>query len=121
MPGEEGMPEDRLEEGRIWRDRYRYIVEMEMHLARNGTRIIKFFLHLSKDEQRKRFLERIETPEKNWKFSATDIAERQYWKQYMQAYEKCLSATSAAHAPWYIVPADDKRNARLIISRIALD
>ena len=117
----EGLPEELLDEARIWRDRYRSIVEMERHLARNGTRIVKFFLHLSKDEQRKRFLERIETPEKNWKFSSADIAERQYWKQYMKAYEKCLSATSTSHAPWYIVPADDKLNARLIISRIVLD
>ncbi len=117
----EGLPEELSDEAGIWRDRYRSIVEMERHLARNGTRIIKFFLHLSKDEQRKRFLERIETPEKNWKFSSADIAERQYWKQYMKAYEKCLSATSTGLAPWYIVPADDKPNARLIISRIALD
>jgi PPK2 family polyphosphate:nucleotide phosphotransferase len=117
----EGLPEELLDETRIWRDRYRSIVEMERHLQRNGTRIIKFFLHLSKDEQRKRFLERIETPEKNWKFSSADIAERQYWKQYMKAYEKCLSATSTSRAPWYIVPADDKLNARLIMSRIVLD
>jgi PPK2 family polyphosphate:nucleotide phosphotransferase len=117
----ESLPKELLDETRIWRDRYRSIVEMERHLARNGTRIVKFFLHLSKDEQRKRFLERIETPEKNWKFSSADIAERQYWKQYMKAYEKCLSATSTHDAPWYIVPADDKLNARLIISRIVLD
>jgi PPK2 family polyphosphate:nucleotide phosphotransferase len=117
----EGLPEELLDDAGIWRDRYRSIVEMERHLARNGTRIIKFFLHLSKDEQRRRFLKRIETPEKNWKFSSADIAERQYWKQYMKAYEKCLSATSTSHAPWYIVPADDKLNARLIMSRIVLD
>jgi PPK2 family polyphosphate:nucleotide phosphotransferase len=117
----EGLPHELLDETRIWRDRYRSIVEMERHLERNGTRIIKFFLHVSQDEQRKRLLERIETPEKNWKISSADIAERQYWKQYMKAYEKCLSATSTAHAPWYIVPADDKLNARLIISRIVLD
>jgi len=117
----EGLPDERADENRIWHDRYRSIVGMERHLTRNGTRIIKFFLHLSKEEQRKRFLERIETPEKNWKFSEADIAERQYWKQYMQAYEKCLSATSTSHAPWYIVPADDKLNARLIVSHIVLD
>ena len=117
----EGLPDALLDEARIWRERYRSIVEMERHLERNGTRIIKFFLHVSKDEQRKRLLERIETPEKNWKLSSTDIAERQFWKQYMKAYEKCLSATSTAHAPWYIVPADDKLNARLIISRIVLE
>jgi PPK2 family polyphosphate:nucleotide phosphotransferase len=117
----EGAPDEHTDAKRIWQDRYRSIVDMERHLTRNGTRIIKFFLHLSKEEQRKRFLERIETPEKNWKFSEADIAERQYWKQYMKTYEKCLSATSTSHAPWYIVPADDKLNARLIISRIVLD
>jgi len=117
----ENLPDENMEEKRIWRDRYRSIVDLERHLTRNGTRIIKFFLHLSKDEQRKRFLQRIDTPEKNWKFSSADIAERQYWKQYMRAYEKCLSATSTNDAPWYIVPADDKLNARLIVSRIVLD
>jgi PPK2 family polyphosphate:nucleotide phosphotransferase len=105
----------------IWRDRFRSIVNLEQHLARNGTRIVKFFLHLSKEEQRKRFLSRIETPSKNWKFSAADVAERHHWKEYMRAYEKCLSATSTEQAPWYIVPADDKLNARLIVSRILLD
>ena len=87
----------------------------------NGTRIVKFFLHLSKEEQRKRFLERIDNPEKNWKFSANDIAERRFWHDYMRAYEKCLSATSTAEAPWYVVPADNKHNARLIVSQILLD
>jgi polyphosphate kinase 2 (PPK2 family) len=96
-------------------------VNLEKHLHRNGTRIIKFFLHLSKEEQRKRFLDRIETPEKNWKFSAADIEERKFWNQYMKAYEKCLSATSTTQAPWYVVPADDKLNARLIVSRILLE
>jgi PPK2 family polyphosphate:nucleotide phosphotransferase len=117
----EGLPEELVDEKSIWRDRYRSIVDLERHLTRNGTRIIKFFLHLSKDEQRRRFLQRIETSTKNWKFSAADIAERQYWKHYMKAYEKCLSATSTDEAPWYIVPADDKPNARLIVSRIVLD
>jgi PPK2 family polyphosphate:nucleotide phosphotransferase len=117
----EGLPDELLDENGIWHDRYRSIVDLERHLFRNGTCVIKFFLHLSKDEQRRRFVQRLETPAKNWKFSSADIAERQYWKQYMQAYEKCLSATSSAHAPWYIVPADDKLNARLIVSRIVLD
>lgn len=117
----ERLPAQLLDGKSIWRDRYRSIVDLERHLVHNGTRIIKFFLHLSKDEQRRRFIERIETPEKNWKFSSADIAERRYWKQYMKAYEKCLSATSTHHAPWYIVPADDKANARLIVSRILLD
>jgi polyphosphate kinase 2 (PPK2 family) len=83
--------------------------------------LVKFFLHLSKNEQRKRFLERIDHPDKNWKFSLADIHERKYWGQYMQAYEECLKATSSHHAPWYIVPADDKENARLIVSQIVLD
>ncbi|MFH0907825.1 MAG: ADP-polyphosphate phosphotransferase [bacterium] len=105
----------------IWKDRYRSIVDLESHLHRNGTRIIKFFLHLSKDEQRKRFLDRIDEPEKNWKFSISDIHERKSWPRYRQAYEACLSATSTAGAPWYIVPADDKKNARLIVSQVILD
>jgi PPK2 family polyphosphate:nucleotide phosphotransferase len=117
----EGLADEFMDDKSIWQDRYRSIVDLERHLTRNGTRIIKFFLHLSKEEQRRRFLQRIETPEKNWKFSSADIAERHYWKDYMKAYEKCLSATSADHAPWYIVPADDKPNARLIVSRIVLD
>ena len=94
---------------------------MERHLHANGTRIVKFFLHLSKEEQRKRFLERIDEPEKNWKFSLADIEERKFWKHYMKAYEECLSATSTRDAPWYVVPADDKENARLIVSQIVLD
>jgi PPK2 family polyphosphate:nucleotide phosphotransferase len=117
----QGLPSDLMDDKAFWRDRYRSILDLEGHLDRNGTKIIKFFLHLSKQEQRKRFLDRIETPGKNWKFSAADVEERQYWKQYMKAYDKCLSATSTRHAPWYIVPADDKPNARLIVSRIVLD
>ncbi len=105
----------------IWDERYRSILDLESHLDRNGTKIIKLFLHLSKEEQRKRFLDRIDTPRKNWKFSAADVEERKYWRQYMKVYEKCLSATSTHHAPWYIVPADDKLNTRLIVSRILLD
>jgi PPK2 family polyphosphate:nucleotide phosphotransferase len=104
----------------IWHKRYRSILGLENHLHDNGTRIVKFFLHLSKEEQQKRFLARIDEPEKNWKFSMADIEERQYWKQYMKAYEKCLGATSTEHAPWYVVPADDKANARLIVSQIIL-
>jgi polyphosphate kinase 2 (PPK2 family) len=96
-------------------------VDSESHLYRNGTRIVKFFLHLSQEEQRKRFLSRIDEPEKNWKFSIADIQERQYWKQYVKAYEACLGATSTRQAPWYVVPADDKENARLIVSRIILE
>jgi polyphosphate kinase 2 (PPK2 family) len=96
-------------------------VDLEKHLHRNGTRVIKFFLHLSKEEQRKRFLERIDEPDKNWKFSQADVAERKFWNQYMRAYEDCLSATSTKTAPWHVVPADDKYNARLIISRVVID
>ncbi len=117
----EGIPDAPDDEKAIWRDRYRSIVNLERHLHVNGTRIVKFYLHLSKDEQRKRFLARIDEPEKNWKFSLADIAERKYWKQYMKAYEECLSATSTREAPWYVVPADDKENARLIVSQIILD
>jgi PPK2 family polyphosphate:nucleotide phosphotransferase len=105
----------------IWKERYRSITNMEKHLYRNKTRIIKFFLHISEEEQRKRFLARIDRPEKNWKFNQTDIEERKYWKQYMKAYEACISATSTKESPWYIVPADDKGNARLIVSQIILD
>ena len=117
----QGIPDGLLDEKTIWKTRYRSIVDMENHLHRNGTRVIKFFLHLSEEEQRKRFLARIDEPEKNWKFSEADIEERKFWKQYMQAYEACLGATSTRIAPWYVVPADDKENARLIISRIILD
>jgi len=117
----EGLPDPLPDEKTIWHDRYRSIVELERHLDRNGTRIIKFFLHLSKEEQRKRFLDRIDKPQKNWKFSLADVEERKFWKHYMKAYEKCLGATSTKHAPWYVVPADDKLNARLIVSRIVLD
>ncbi len=105
----------------LWSDRYQSIVEMENHLARNGTRVIKFFLHLSKDEQRKRFLKRIEEPEKNWKFSLADLKERACWKEYMQAYAACLAATSSKLSPWYVVPADDKENSRLIIADIIVE
>jgi PPK2 family polyphosphate:nucleotide phosphotransferase len=114
----EGLTDAPCDEKEVWKNRYRSIMNLEKHLCCNGTRIIKFFLHLSKDEQRKRFLERIDDPEKNWKFSLADVEEREFWKQYMQAYEQCLSATSTKLAPWYVVPADDKENARLIVSQI---
>jgi polyphosphate kinase 2 (PPK2 family) len=110
-----------VDEKTIWQQRYRSIVDLEGHLHRNGTRIIKFFLHLSPEEQCKRFLDRIDEPEKNWKFSLADIEERQYWQQYMKAYESCLGASSTKASPWYVVPADSKKNARLIISTIILD
>ncbi len=117
----QGLPEELLDKEDIWESRYRSIVNLEKHLQWNGTRIVKFFLHLSEEEQRKRFLERIDTPEKNWKFVKNDLEERKLWKPYTKAYEACLSSTSTKHAPWYVVPADDKRNARLIISKIIVD
>jgi len=117
----QGLPEELRDEKTIWKDRYRSIVDLEEHLHRNGTRVIKFFLHLSKKEQRKRFLERIDASDKNWKFSLSDIHERKYWKHYMKAYEACLNATSTHHAPWHVVPADDKENARLIVSQTVVD
>ncbi|MGA3095805.1 MAG: ADP-polyphosphate phosphotransferase [Bryobacteraceae bacterium] len=117
----QGLSEELRDGKTIWEERYRSIVDLESHLYRNGTRTIKVFLHLSREEQRRRFLDRIDEPEKNWKFSLADIHERKYWKRYMEAYEACLSATSTHHAPWYVVPADDKENARLLVSQILLD
>jgi PPK2 family polyphosphate:nucleotide phosphotransferase len=117
----EGLPDQPHREKDVWKDRYRSIVDLEKHLHANGTRIVKFFLHLSKEEQRKRFLARIDEPEKNWKISLNDIEERKYWNRYMDVYAECLGATSTEHSPWYIVPADDKENARLIVSQIILD
>jgi PPK2 family polyphosphate:nucleotide phosphotransferase len=117
----QGLPAEDLDDEKIWPHRYRSILDLEKHLHRNGTRIVKFFLHLSKEEQRRRFLARLDDPDKNWKFSRADLAERKRWKDYQHAYEACLTATSTKVAPWYVVPADDKANARLIISRVILD
>ncbi len=117
----QGLPAELLNHKHFWQQRYHSIRELERHLYRNGTRIVKFFLHLSKEEQRRRFVERIDNPAKNWKFSQADIAERGRWNDYMAAYEACLSATSTDHGPWYAIPADDKHNARLIISQVILD
>src|SRR5664280_2557643 len=117
----EAIPDTPHHDRKIWHHRYRSIVDLEKHLHANGTRIVKFYLHLSKEEQRKRYLARIDEPAKNWKFSLADVEERKFWKQYMKAYEECLSATSTREAPWYVVPADDKENARLIVSQIILD
>jgi PPK2 family polyphosphate:nucleotide phosphotransferase len=115
------LPDEALKNGNVWKRRYQSIVDHERHLHRNGTRIVKFFLHVSKEEQAKRFLARIDDPKKSWKFSAADVAERARWKDYMRAYEDCLQATSTAAAPWYAVPADDKPNARLIVSQVVLE
>jgi PPK2 family polyphosphate:nucleotide phosphotransferase len=117
----EGVGDGSLDEKTVWQSRFRSIVDLEQHLHRNGTRIVKFYLHLSKDEQQKRFLQRIDEPNKNWKFSLADVEERRFWGRYMSAYEECLSATTTREAPWYVVPADDKENARLIVSQIILD
>jgi len=117
----EAIPDAPQHNKKVWHDRYRSIVDLEKHLHANGTRVVKFFLHLSKEEQRKRFLARIDEPEKNWKFSLADIEERKFWKSYRTAYEECLGATSTSEVPWYVVPADDKENARLIVSQIVLD
>ncbi|MGK2897473.1 MAG: ADP-polyphosphate phosphotransferase [Burkholderiaceae bacterium] len=117
----ERLPDASPDGDALWHDRYRSIVNLERHLHANGTRIVKVFLHLSKDEQRKRLLARIDEPDKNWKFSAADVTERSFWDAYMQAYGQCLTATSTEDSPWYIVPADDKDDARLIVSQIVLD
>jgi PPK2 family polyphosphate:nucleotide phosphotransferase len=117
----EGLPDAPRDDETLWHDRYRSIRNLERHLHANGTRIIKFYLHLSKEEQKKRFLSRIDEPEKNWKFSLADIKERGFWKDYMKAYAQCIAATSTKETPWYVVPADDKENARLIVSQVVLD
>lgn len=117
----QGLSDLPKDENAIWTNRYESITELEKHLTRNGTIVIKFFLHLSEEEQRKRFIERIDNPQKNWKFSAADMAERKFWGKYMHAYEECLSHTSLDQAPWYVIPADDKKNARLFISGIILE
>ena len=110
----------KLDDKHVWKQRYRSIRSLEKHLTANGTRVVKIYLHLSKGEQKKRFLDRIDDPTKNWKLSLSDIKERQFWNEYMGAYEEALSATSSSEAPWHVVPADDKRNARLIVSAIIL-
>jgi len=117
----QNLPDVLADDKDIWNDRFRSIRDHEKHLHCNGTRIVKFFLHISREEQRKRFLARLDDPQKNWKFSAADLKERAHWKEYMKAYEACLAATSTAQAPWYVIPADDKQNARLIISRIIVE
>jgi len=116
----EGLPEECIRDKDFWKHRYRSILDLEKHLYRNGTRVLKFFLHVSKEEQRRRFLARIDDSDKNWKFSRADIEERPFWNDYMRAYADCLSATSTREAPWHIVPADDKKNARLIVSQAVL-
>lgn len=105
----------------VWDDRLRAIADFERHLAENGTVIVKFFLHLSRDEQARRFVKRIDEPEKNWKFSGGDVRERGRWDAYQHAYQEALTATSRPHAPWYAVPADDKRYMRRVVAEIVHD
>jgi PPK2 family polyphosphate:nucleotide phosphotransferase len=113
----EHIPDGRIDDD-FWADRYADINAFERHLTRNGTVILKFFLHLSKEEQRKRFLKRLKDPKKQWKYSPADLVERGFWDAYMNAYEKAIAATSTKHAPWYIVPADHKWVSRSIVARI---
>jgi len=117
----QSLPHDLRDDASIWQERYKSITDLERHLHQNGTRVIKFFLHLSKDEQRNRFIKRIDESDKNWKFSMADIREREFWDPHQEAYETCLTSTSTEDSPWYVVPADDKKNARLIISQVILD
>ena len=116
----QNLPDEAGSAEALWNRRYQSIRDLERHLTVNGTRVVKFFLHVSEEEQRKRLLSRIDKPEKNWKANPGDIRERAFWEEYMAAYESCLSATSTAAAPWYTVPADDKKNARLIVAEIIL-
>lgn len=104
----------------VWEQRYEDIRNLELYAYRNGIRVIKFYLNLSKEEQRLRFLARLDTPSKNWKFSGGDVDERDHWDKYMDAYQDAIDATSRPHAPWYVIPADDKRNMRLMVSEAIL-
>lgn len=124
IPGlleQQHLPMELLDPTKFWQERFQDIVNLESHLHRNGTRIVKIFLHLSKEEQRQRLLERIDEPKKNWKISRADIEARQHWEAFQTAYAECLSATSTEHSPWYIVPADDKLNAQLLVSKIVTE
>ena len=112
------LPDELVNRKSIWKERFEDINNFEQHLARNGTLILKFYLNVSKEEQKERFLERLTDPEKNWKFSPADVAEREHWDDYVDAYEAALSATSTEWAPWYIVPADHKWATRAIVAGI---
>lgn len=115
------LPREQVNPTTLWSERFQDIVNLEDYLHRNGTRIIKFFLHVSNEEQRQRFLARIDDPNKNWKLSPADIEMRRHWDDFQHAYANCLGATSTTRAPWYVVPADDKKNARLIISHAIVE
>jgi PPK2 family polyphosphate:nucleotide phosphotransferase len=117
----QALPVELVQASDFWPQRFSSIRALESHLQHNGTQIVKFFLHISKEEQRRRLLKRIDDPDKNWKFSAADAVQRESWAQYQQAYAECLGTTSTEAAPWYAVPADDKANAQLIISEVILD
>lgn len=110
------LPEENLDE--IWKGRYASIRDHEAHLVRNGTRILKFFLNLSKDEQRDRFVARIDEQEKNWKFNEGDVKERGYWDDYQVAYQDAINESATPEAPWYVIPADDKKNMRIMVSEV---
>jgi PPK2 family polyphosphate:nucleotide phosphotransferase len=112
------LPNADPDDKKFWENRYQSINNFERHLGRNGTAIVKFFLYVSKDEQRKRFLDRVENPAKHWKFSASDLAEREHWDDYMDAYEKCLEETSTKWGPWYVIPADHKWVSRALVAAI---
>ncbi len=116
------VPEELTDDlGELWKGRFKSIRDHEKHLARNGTRVIKFFLNVSKEEQRRRFIDRIDREDKNWKFNEGDVAERAYWDDYMEAYEDTINATAKKSARWHVIPADDKMNMRLIVAQIVLD
>ena len=117
----ENLPEELADPDHVWKWRYASIRDFEKHLTRSGTRVIKFFLHISKEEQTSRLLARINDPDKNWKLAMSDIRERKFWNDYQKAYETAICETSTKEAPWFIIPADDKKNARLIISSILLE
>jgi polyphosphate kinase 2 (PPK2 family) len=114
------LPNQLVNHKNFWKDRYQDIRQSEAYLHRNGTKVIKFFLHLSVDEQRRRLLERMDDPEKNWKFRLGDLDCRKHWTAFQKAYQECLEQTTTPESPWYIIPADDKRNARLIVSQAIL-
>jgi PPK2 family polyphosphate:nucleotide phosphotransferase len=105
----------------LWQERFEDINNFERYLTRNGIAVVKFFLHLSRKEQKRRFLERLETPDKNWKFSASDVKERQFWDKYQDAYEDMIRHTASEHAPWYVVPADNKWFTRLVVAQAVVD
>jgi len=118
---QQNLPKELASSKRLWKERFSDIINMEDYLYRNGTRVVKFFLHISMGEQKKRILARIDDPKKSWKVSRADIDGRLKWRAYQKANEECLRATSRSKAPWYVIPADDKKTARLIISKVIVE